>query len=281
MQFARARIGIGPTDAVLDREDLPQRAADSAVARREGRQYTPDPRSRARTSMKIHVPDGIACTTAAEAEKAFQDLGAPLAVVKAQIHAGGRGKGGRRQARAFGGRGARGGRAEARQGTDHAPERAAGRIVQRLLVEKGSSIAKEYYLAVAIDRETKKPVIMGSSEGGMDIEAVAANTPEKIVKVPFSAAKGFRPPGRAEDRPRRRRLGARDNPGQRRRLNGRRSINPRRSGPDTGEPYPFIHLRPVVHRCRIKRPKERHQRVNGVGVRRSSAHSQDWVVGTY
>ena len=94
MQFARARIGIGPTDAVLDREDLPQRAADSAVARREGPQYTPDPRSRARTSMKIHVPDGIACTTAAEAEKAFQDLGAPLAVVKAQIHAGGRGKAG-------------------------------------------------------------------------------------------------------------------------------------------------------------------------------------------
>ena len=141
----------------------------------------------------IPVPDGIACTTAAEAERAFETLGSPLAVVKAQIHAGGRGKaGGVKLVKSA---------AEARAAAEGmlgkplithqtGPE---GRIVQRLLVEKGSSIAKEFYLAVAIDRETRKPVIMGSSEGGMDIEAVAAKTPEKIVKVPFSASKGLPP----------------------------------------------------------------------------------------
>jgi succinyl-CoA synthetase beta subunit len=141
----------------------------------------------------IPVPDGIACRTAAEAEKAFQDLGVPLAVVKAQIHAGGRGKAGgvklvrsAQEARAA----AEGMLGKALITHQTGPE---GRIVQRLLVEKGSSIAKEFYLAVAIDRETRKPVIMGSSEGGVDIEAVAAKTPEKIVKVPFSASKGLQP----------------------------------------------------------------------------------------
>jgi len=142
----------------------------------------------------IPVPDGIACRTVAEAEKAYRDLGSPLAVVKAQIHAGGRGKAGgvklvrsAEEARAA---------AEGMLGKplithQTGPE---GRIVQRLLVEKGSSIAKEFYLAVAIDRELRKPVIMGSSEGGVDIEAVAARTPEKIVKVPFSPSKGLQPP---------------------------------------------------------------------------------------
>jgi succinyl-CoA synthetase beta subunit len=141
----------------------------------------------------IPVPDGIACRTAAEAEKAFRDLGGPLAVVKAQIHAGGRGKAGgvklvrsAEEARAA----AEGMLGKALVTHQTGPE---GRIVQRLLVEKGSTIAKEFYLAVAIDREAKKPVIMGSSEGGMDIEAVAAKTPEKIIKVPFSASKGLSP----------------------------------------------------------------------------------------
>ncbi|MFN0008189.1 MAG: ADP-forming succinate--CoA ligase subunit beta [Planctomycetota bacterium] len=142
----------------------------------------------------IPVPDGFACRTAAEAEKAFTNLGSPLAVVKAQIHAGGRGKaGGVKLVRSA---------AEARAAADGLLGKALvthqtgpeGRIVQRLLVEKGSSIVKEFYLAVAIDRETRKPVIMGSSEGGVDIEAVAAKTPEKIIRVPFSASKGLQPP---------------------------------------------------------------------------------------
>ena len=141
----------------------------------------------------IPVPDGRACTTAAEAEAAFKELKSPLAVVKAQIHAGGRGKAGgvklvksAEEARAA---------AEAMLGKPLVTHQTGpqGRIVQRLLVEKGSSIAKEFYLGVAIDRETRKPVIMGSSEGGVDIEKVAAETPQKIVKVPFSASKGLLP----------------------------------------------------------------------------------------
>jgi succinyl-CoA synthetase beta subunit len=141
----------------------------------------------------IPVPEGIACRTAAEAEAAFDTLGAPLAVVKAQIHAGGRGKaGGVKLVRSA---------AEARAAAEGMLGKPlvthqtgpGGRIVQRLLVEKGSSIAKEFYLAVAIDRETRRPVIMGSAEGGVDIEEVAAKHPEKIVKVPFSASKGLQP----------------------------------------------------------------------------------------
>jgi succinyl-CoA synthetase beta subunit len=66
-----------------------------------------------------------------------------------------------------------------------------GQVVRRLWVEKGSSIAKELYLGIAIDRELRKPVVMASSEGGVEIEEVARKTPEKIVRVPFSPAKGL------------------------------------------------------------------------------------------
>jgi succinyl-CoA synthetase beta subunit len=141
----------------------------------------------------IPVPDGRACTTAAEAEAAFRDLKSPLAVVKAQIHAGGRGKAGgvklvrsAEEARAV---------AEGMLGKPLVTHQTgpAGRIVKRLLVEKGSTIAKEFYLGVAIDRESRRPVLMGSSEGGVDIEAVAATAPQKIVKVPFSPSKGLLP----------------------------------------------------------------------------------------
>jgi succinyl-CoA synthetase beta subunit len=142
----------------------------------------------------IPVPDGRACLSPAEAEAAFRELGSPLAVVKAQIHAGGRGKAGgvklvksAEEARAA---------AESLLGKTLVTHQTGpgGRVVQRLLVERGSSIAKEFYLGVAIDRETRKPVMMGSSEGGVDIEEVAASAPQKIVKVPFSASKGLLPP---------------------------------------------------------------------------------------
>ena len=141
----------------------------------------------------IPVPEGRACKTAAEAETAFRELKSPLAVVKAQIHAGGRGKAGgvklvrsAEEARAA---------AEALLGKALVTHQTgpSGRIVKTLLVEKGSAIAKEYYLGVAIDRESRRPVIMGSSEGGVDIEEVAAKTPQKIVKVPFSPSKGLAP----------------------------------------------------------------------------------------
>jgi succinyl-CoA synthetase beta subunit len=142
----------------------------------------------------IPVPDGRACSTAAEAETAFRELKSPLAVVKAQIHAGGRGKAGGvklvrspEEARAA---------AEAMLGKPLVTHQTGpgGRIVRKLLVEKGSSIAKEFYVAVAIDRETKRPTVLASSEGGMDIEEVAAKTPQKIVRVPFSPSKGLTPP---------------------------------------------------------------------------------------
>ncbi len=141
----------------------------------------------------IPVPDGRACKTAAEAEAAYRELKSPLAVVKAQIHAGGRGKAGGvklvrsvEEARAA---------AEAILGKalvthQTGPE---GRVVKTLLVEKGSAIAKELYLGVAIDRESRRPMIMGSSEGGVDIEEVAAKSPQRIVKVPFSPTKGLLP----------------------------------------------------------------------------------------
>jgi succinyl-CoA synthetase beta subunit len=141
----------------------------------------------------IPVPEGRACKSATEAEAAFRDLKSPVCVVKAQIHAGGRGKAGgvvlvrsAEEARAA---------AEALLGKPLVTHQTGpkGRIVQRLLVEKGSSIAKEYYLGVAIDRESRRPTMMGSSEGGVDIEEVAAKSPQKIVKVPFSAVKGLTP----------------------------------------------------------------------------------------
>jgi succinyl-CoA synthetase beta subunit len=141
----------------------------------------------------LAVPDGRECKSVEEAEQAFRDLKSPVAVVKAQIHAGGRGKAGgvklvksaeeaRDAARAILGK----------MLVTHQTG-PGGQLVRRLWVEKGSSIAKEYYLGIAIDREAKRPVIMASSEGGMDIEEVAAKFPQKIVKVPFSPSKGLQP----------------------------------------------------------------------------------------
>ena len=139
----------------------------------------------------LAVPDGRECRTAEEAERAHEELGTPITVVKAQIHAGGRGKGGGIRVVTSG--------AEARAAAEAllgqplvtpqtGPE---GQIVRRLWVEEGSNIASEFYLGVAIDRERELPVMMVSSEGGMDIEEVAARTPEKIHKAAFSPTTGL------------------------------------------------------------------------------------------
>ncbi len=141
----------------------------------------------------VTVSDGFEATTVDEAVQAFQKLGAPMAVVKAQIHAGGRGKaGGVKLVKT-----ADEARAAAtwmlgRKLVTHqtSPE---GQEVRRLWIERGSDIAKEYYLGIAIDRESKRPVMMMSSEGGVEIEEVAAKHPEKIVKVAFSPSKGLQP----------------------------------------------------------------------------------------
>ena len=139
----------------------------------------------------LAVPRGVECTEAGEAAQAFTELGTPLCVVKAQIHAGGRGKGGgvrlvksaeeAREAAA-----AMLGRPLVTHQTG--PE---GQLVRRLWVEEGSAIDKEYYVGVALDRELKRPVLMVSSEGGMDIEEVAANSPDKILKAAFSPEDGL------------------------------------------------------------------------------------------
>ncbi len=141
----------------------------------------------------VPVPDGGSATTVDQAVEVAKRLPGPVWVVKAQIHAGGRGKGGGvKLARSID---------EVRTQATHilgmtlvthqtGPE---GRVVKRLLVEDGCRIAKEYYFAVIVDRETRRPVVMASSEGGMEIEEVAARSPEKILKEQVDPAVGLAP----------------------------------------------------------------------------------------
>jgi succinyl-CoA synthetase beta subunit len=134
----------------------------------------------------IPIPKGIPCFTVDEAEKAAEKIiaetGAPVVVVKAQIHAGGRGKGG-------GVKVVKGGAKDARAAAEKilgmqlvthqtGPE---GQKVKRLYVEQGIDIARELYLGIVVDREKRRIALMASTEGGMDIEKVAAETPEKIL----------------------------------------------------------------------------------------------------
>ena len=131
----------------------------------------------------VAVPASIPVFSVEEAVRAAETLGGKLWVVKAQIHAGGRGKGGGvKVAKSI---------AEVREKASQilgmqlvthqtAPE---GQKVRRLLIEEGADISKELYVGMVTDRETQHVVLMASSEGGMDIEEVAAHTPEKIHKV--------------------------------------------------------------------------------------------------
>jgi succinyl-CoA synthetase beta subunit len=131
----------------------------------------------------VPVPRGIAAFTVQEAVEAAQKLGGPVWVVKAQIHAGGRGKGGGvKLARSVDEVKALAGQILGMQLITHqtGPE---GQKVRRLYIEEGADILKEYYLSVVTDRGTQKVAFIASSEGGMDIEEVAHSTPEKIVKV--------------------------------------------------------------------------------------------------
>ncbi len=129
------------------------------------------------------VPRGYPAFTAHEAVEAAQKLGGSVWVVKAQIHAGGRGKGGGvKLARSIDEVKALAEQILGMQLITHQTG-AAGQKVRRLLVEEGADIKKEYYVAALTDRATQKVAIMASSEGGMDIEEVAHSTPEKIIKV--------------------------------------------------------------------------------------------------
>ena len=139
----------------------------------------------------LPVPRGFECTTPQAAERAHRDLGSPLSVVKAQIHAGGRGKaGGVKLARsADEARAAAAAMLGAKLVTHQTGPQ--GQAVRRLWVEEASDIEREAYLGIAIDREQRLPVLMASSEGGMEIEEVAARSPEKILRAAFSPSKGL------------------------------------------------------------------------------------------
>jgi succinyl-CoA synthetase beta subunit len=131
----------------------------------------------------VPVPRGYAAFTVLEAVEAAQKLGGSLWVVKAQIHAGGRGKGGGvKLARSLDEVKKLAGQILGMQLVTHQTG-PAGQKVRRLLVEEGADIAKEYYVAALTDRATQTVAMMASSEGGMDIEEVAHKTPEKILKV--------------------------------------------------------------------------------------------------
>jgi len=137
------------------------------------------------------VPRGIPVFSVDEAVKAARELGGPVWVVKAQVHAGGRGKGGG---------------VKLARSLDEVRDLAAkilgmqlvthqtgpgGQKVRRLLIEEGADIKKELYVAMVVDRATQRVTLMASSEGGMDIEEVAAHTPEKIHRVAIDPGTGL------------------------------------------------------------------------------------------
>ena len=139
----------------------------------------------------VPVPRGYPAFTVQEAVEAAQKLGTPVCVVKAQIHAGGRGKGGGvKLARSVDDVKNLAGQILGMQLKTHqtGPE---GQKVRRLYIEEGADIGKEYYVSVVTDRATQKIAFIASSEGGMDIEEVAHSHPEKICKVFVDPLKGL------------------------------------------------------------------------------------------
>ena len=146
----------------------------------------------------VPTPRGVPCFSVEEAVEAGRTLGGRLWVVKAQIHAGGRGKGGG---------------VKLARSLDELREHAAsilgmrlvthqtgpgGQLVRRLLIEEGADIRSELYVGLVVDRASQRAVLMASSEGGMDIEEVAARTPEKIHKLAIHPITGLAE-GEAED----------------------------------------------------------------------------------
>jgi len=147
----------------------------------------------------VAVPRGRVAKTADEAAKAFEELRGKLAVVKSQIHAGGRGKGRFKEHAEQAGVVLVKSAAEARQNAARMLGKTlvtkqtgpAGKMVNVLLVEEGLAIARELYLGVVVDRGLGGPVLIMSSEGGTEIEEVAARAPEKILREPVDAGYGL------------------------------------------------------------------------------------------
>jgi succinyl-CoA synthetase beta subunit len=141
----------------------------------------------------VAVPPGRLATTPAEAEEAFRELDAPVAVLKAQVHAGGRGKGGGIKLAKSG--------AEAKKLASEllgmrlrthqtGPE---GKLVRKLYLEAGCDIARELYLGIVLDRAAERLAVIASEEGGVEIEEVAERSPEKILTVHLDPATGLMP----------------------------------------------------------------------------------------
>ena len=139
----------------------------------------------------VPVPLGIPCFSVDEAVNAARTLGGPVWVVKAQIHAGGRGKGGGvKLARNIDEVRSYAGQILGMMLKTHQTG-PMGQQVKRLLIEEGADIKKELYVGIVLDRLSQKVCVMASSEGGMDIEEVAAHTPEKLHKVFCDVATGL------------------------------------------------------------------------------------------
>ncbi len=151
----------------------------------------------------VPIAKGVAIFSADEAEKAAAEVGGALWVVKAQIHAGGRGKGRFKEASAGDKGGVRIAKSPAEVAANAKQMLGAtlvtkqsgpdGRVVRRLYVEEGSDIARELYLSCLVDRASGRVAFIASQAGGMDIEEVAAATPEKIITVSVDPAAGYSP----------------------------------------------------------------------------------------
>ena len=141
----------------------------------------------------VPVPNGVLVSKKSEAPAAAKKLGTPVVVVKAQIHAGGRGKGGGvklakspKEAEKYAG--------DIIGMTLVTPQTGPeGRLVKKVLIEEGMEIVKELYMGILVDRETSRVLIMASEAGGMEIEEVAADTPEKIIKEVVDPVIGVQP----------------------------------------------------------------------------------------
>jgi succinyl-CoA synthetase beta subunit len=147
----------------------------------------------------VAVPRGKVAKTADEAAKAYEELGGKIAVVKSQIHAGGRGKGRFKEFPDQAGVVLVRSAAEAKQNAEQMLGKTlvtkqtgpAGKTVNTLLVEEGLAIARELYLGVVVDRGAGGPIVIMSSEGGTEIEEVAAHSPDKILREPVDAGYGL------------------------------------------------------------------------------------------
>lgn len=152
-------------------------------------------------AFQVPILEGIVARTPEEAKAAFDKLGGSLAVIKAQVHAGGRGKGTFQEVPTQRGvQLVKTGEEAAQAAKNMIGNRlvtiqtgAAGSIVNQVFIEQGCKIARELYAAVVLDRADKLPLLMVSSEGGVEIEKVAEESPEKILREHFDPAHGLMP----------------------------------------------------------------------------------------